>query len=420
MPREGQPETPLPAVTREAAVEPLQELLRRTHLSAPSDVAAVVAEQAAGMGAADVALYLVDYELATLIPLATALADDREPLSVAGTIAGRAYSATSILRAPAEQPGQQQLWIPLLDGSERLGVIAMTFADELLTEGLVATCERYAHAVAMIIATKGAYGDAFEVTRRRRPMTIASELAWALAPPLVFATEDLALAGMLEPCYDNGGDALDYAVNGRVLHLAVFDAMGHGLAAAGVAAFAVAAYRHSRRTGNDLLATHAAMDEAVGQQFPGRRFVTAIIAQLDLGTGRLDWVSAGHPPPLILRGGRRVRELRAAGTLPLGIDISGAPATVFSESLEPGDMLLVYTDGLTDARDSEGKMFELDALSQFIEREAAAGQTAPELLRRLRHAILGRERADLRDDATALLVEWRRGSELNLVPQTVV
>lgn len=61
----------------------------------------------------------------------------------------------------------------------------------------------------MLIATKSAYGDAFEVTRRQRPMTIASELLWQLAPPLVFATDRLVLAGMLEPCYDNGGDALD-------------------------------------------------------------------------------------------------------------------------------------------------------------------------------------------------------------------
>jgi hypothetical protein len=92
----------------------------------------------------------------------------------------------------------------------------------------------------MLIATKAAYGDTFEVTRRREQMTIASELLWQLAPPLVFATDRLVLAGLLEPCYDNGGDALDY--NDGVLHVGIFDAMGHGLAAAGVAAFALLAY----------------------------------------------------------------------------------------------------------------------------------------------------------------------------------
>ena len=111
-------------------------------------------------------------------------------------------------------------------------------------------------------------------------MTIASELLWQLAPPLVFATDRLVVAGMLEPCYDNGGDALDYAVNDGVLHVGVFDAMGHGLAAAGVAAFALSAYRHSRRRGFGLLETYAAMDDAVGEQFPDERYVTAVIAQL--------------------------------------------------------------------------------------------------------------------------------------------
>lgn len=65
-------------------------------------------------------------------------------------------------------------------------------------------------------------------------------------------------------------------------------------------------------------------------------------------------------------------------------------------------------------------MFTIERLSEFIEREAAAGQTAPETLRRLRHAIIGREGTALRDDATALLLEWRGDREADLMPQTVL
>jgi serine phosphatase RsbU (regulator of sigma subunit) len=251
-------------------------------------------------------------------------------------------------------------------------------------------------------------------------MTIASELVWSLAPPLVFATDDLTVSGMLEPAYDNGGDTFDYAVNDDVLHLGVFDAMGHGLAAAGVAAFALAAYRHSRRGGSDLPETYAAMDHAVGQQFPDSRFVTAVIAQLDLVSGRLRWIRAGHPPPLLIRGGRRARTLETRSLPPLGIDVPHADPAVGVESLEPGDLLLFYTDGLTEARTPGGGQLTLEGVSELIEREASAGQAAPETLRRIRHAILDGERAELRDDATALLVEWRRGSERTLMPQTVL
>jgi len=315
--------------------------------------------------------------------------------------------------------GVQTCALPILDGTDRLGVLGMSFQRPLLPDALVEACERLAHLAAMLVIAKGAYGDVFEIVRRREPMTIASELAWSLAPPTVFATDDLSLGIMLEPCYDNGGDAVDYATDDRVLHVGIFDAMGHGLAAAGVAAFAVSAYRHSRRGGRDLLETHAAMDDAVGQQFPDRRFVTAMIAQLDLDSGRLQWLSAGHPTPLVIRNGRNARSLQTRPSPPLGVNLKGAPATVAEESLEPGDMLLLYTDGLSEARRPGGELFTVERLGEFIERQAAGGQPAPETLRRLREAIIDRGEGALRDDATALLVEWRRGSERSLLPDTV-
>jgi len=406
--------------TDRAALELLHELLRRSHLSTPSDLAQAVAEVAASIGASEVTVYLVDYEQAVLVPVSARDGSEDAPVPVTGTIAGRAFSSTTILKADGSHPGARRVWLPLLDGTERVGVMSMSFEEPDISDALLTGLERYAHLVAMLIVTKSAYGDAFESVRRRKPMTLASELAWALAPPLVFATDDVVVAGMLEPAYDNGGDAFDYAVNGRVLHLGIFDAMGHGLPAAGVAAFAVSAYRHSRRAGLDLLETHAAMDHAVGEQFPDRRFVTALIAQLDLDRGRLTWVSAGHPPPLLLREGRRTQTLPTKPVPPLGVKLDAGAPTMATEFLEPGDHLLFYSDGLIEARGPDGTMFTLEDMSQFIEREAAAGQIAPETMRRIRHAIIGRERAELRDDATALLIEWRSGSERRLLPQTIL
>jgi len=390
-----------------SVADTLNELLRRTYLSAPSDLAAVIAEQARPLGAHDVVLYLIDYEQRTLVPLGDPAHGDLGTLSVEGTIAGRAFRTTSVLRSSSEGAEGERLWLPLLDGTERLGVIQMAFDHGPIPERTAMVCERYAHLTAMLIATKAAYGDTFEVPRRRQPMTIASELLWQLAPPLVFATDRLVLAGMLEPCYDNGGDALDYAVNDGVLHVGIF-----------VAAFALSAYRHSRRRGYGLLETYGSMDAAVRDQFPGDRYVTAVIAQLDLETGRLTWVSAGHPPPLVIRHARLTRTLSAPPAAPLGIPLEGPPAELADESLEPGDLLLLYTDGLTEARQRNGEMFTVPGLGEFVEREAAAGQTAPETLRRLRQAIVERQAEELKDDATAVLVEWRRGGEADLLPPT--
>ena len=205
------------------------------------------------------------------------------PLSVAGTVAGRAFSTTTILRSSSEEARGQRLWLPLLDGTERLGVIGMSFESEAVSEATALVCERYAHLAAMLIATKTRTGTPSRRLAAGEPMTIASELLWQLAPPLVFATDRLVVAGMLEPCYDNGGDAFDYAVNDGVLHVGVFDAMGHGLAAAGVAAFALSAYRHSRRRGlRALWRPMPRWTTRSASSSPTSRIVTAVIAQLDL------------------------------------------------------------------------------------------------------------------------------------------
>jgi serine phosphatase RsbU (regulator of sigma subunit) len=95
------------------------------------------------------------------------------------------------------------------------------------------------------------------------------------------------------------------------------------------------------------------------------------------------------------------------------------PPAIARESLEPGDMLLAYTDGLTEARRPDGRLFTVERLGEFVERQAAAGRPAPETLRRLREAIISNREGTLLDDAAALLIEWRRGSERALLPQTV-
>lgn len=393
-------------------------LLRRTHMSSAADLAPAVAEEARAFGLERLVLYVVDYEQSVLIPVPAPDAEGRSPVRIEGTLAGRAYASSAIVAGHGAEDGGRTLWLPLLDGTDRIGALEAVFREPP-SEDTVRTCERYAHLVAMLVVSKSAYSDWFERLRRRAPMTAASELLWAVTPPLVLATDDLVVAAMLEPVHDMGGDAFDYALNGDVLHFAVFDAMGHGLAAAGVSAFALAAYRNIRRRGRDLVDTYAAIDAAIGEQYPTSRFVTAIIAELDVPTGHLRWISAGHPAPLVLRGGQVVKTLHVAPAPPAGMGLARRPPAEGQETLEPGDMVLLYTDGLTEARRPGGGFFTAERLGHFIEREAASGRPAPETLRRLREAIIGREEGALHDDATALLVEWRRGSERSLLPQTV-
>ena len=403
------------------AGEMLQEVLRRAHLAPAPELASMVAEEARRIGVEPLVLYLLDREQKLLVPVPVDGPEKREPIPIQGTVAGRTFISNSIIEL--DEDGDRRLWLPLLDGTERLGVTEMTFAGrpQPVTEPLLALCERFSHLIATLISNKDLYSDFFERLRRRRPMRMAGELLWDLLPPQVLATDDFVLAALLEPCYDMGGDAYDYAINDDgMLHLAVFDGMGHGLAAAGVTAFALSAYRHCRRAGARPAAMYRAVDAAVHDQFPTPRFVTALIAQLDVGTGRLRWISAGHPPPLLLRDGQLIGTLDVQPSPPLGLQLAEREPVQGEESLQPRDMVLIYSDGLTEARRPDGQLFTEDRLAEFVERQAANGLPAPETLRGLREAIIERGEGALRDDATALLVEWRRDTQAALLPRTVL
>jgi serine phosphatase RsbU (regulator of sigma subunit) len=90
----------------------------------------------------------------------------------------------------------------------------------------------------------------------------------------------------------------------------------------------------------------------------------------------------------------------------MGID-GGLPAHICHEQLEPGDRLLLYTDGVTEARDAGSREFGLDRFTDFIIRRHADGLPVPETLRMLMNTILDYHDGRLRDDATVLFCEWR-------------
>jgi len=387
---------------REVSPEPANDLLADAHFAVPDEVPGLLAKHARRLGALDATMFLVDFDQRLLVPLPRPGGPDREAVGVEGTLAGRAF-ATLSLQWNADRT---LLWLPMVEGNERLGVVGfeLTGDEDDEDDGFVDAAGRLTAQAAELVATKGAYGDFFELHRRIQPMSIASELAWQLLPPLTFGCDRAVISGALAPAYDLGGDTFDYGVDQEMARIAVFDAMGHGLEAGLLATVAVAAYRNSRRRRLKLADTVAAIDETIRVRFGPERFVTAVLGELDLGTGCFRWFRAGHPAPLLLRGSKIVKTLWGDHGLPLGL---GSPGEEAEESLEPGDQLVFFTDGVTEARSSDGTFFGIDRLADLVSRASAGGNPPPETLRRLVHSILDHQAGDLQDDATAVLVEWK-------------
>src|SRR4051812_14875472 len=282
----------------------LGSLLDRAHLMPARLVGPLVAQEIAAVGGTDVSIWLQDYDQRTLQPLTGAgLVGRTTP--IAGSWPGRAFTQDARIEE-ALPDGSVRLYMPMLDGSDRVGVLAFTLPGVDDNDRRLA--QRLAGLAADLIVTKSDYTTTFARVRTAAPMSLSAHLQWQTLPPLVMTTPDVALAGILEPAYDVGGDSFDYALDHHVLHLAVFDAMGHGLEAATMATIVVATYRHGRRSAASLPDLYVHMDDVLGASHPGR-FATAQVGRLDTVTGVLSWVNAGHPAPLLVRTDGAVSEL---------------------------------------------------------------------------------------------------------------
>ena len=376
--------------------------IRAMRQADPGDVSEMMASAAAELGAGDVVLYLVDFEQQVLEPLPDRashleLAHTEE---VGTTIAGRAFlqrKATS-----AERPDGVRLWVPIIEGSDATGVLALTVAEA--DDATMAACEDLGVLAGYLIATQARVTDLYNLYRRRRPMSLAASMQWDLLPPLTLASRGVTAAGMLEPAYEIGGDFFDYALNGATLEFALMDAMGHGLRSAILAGLAAGCYRHLRREGRRLDHIHRELDGVIAAQPGDAAFVTGNVGRLDLNTGNISWINAGHPLPMLVRHGQVIGTIDAPPALPWGLGPS--EAEIAAITLEPGDSILLYTDGVVEARGGRREGFGASRLADLVGQHASDQLPVGMIVRLVVRAVLDHHGDRLNDDATLLMIHW--------------
>jgi Stage II sporulation protein E (SpoIIE) len=386
-------------------------LVRAMRQADPADVPDMMMSAATELGGSDVVVYLVDFEHMVLEPLPDRSTHQEVTHSeeVSSTIAGRAFLQRRAVIAG--RPDGVRVWVPIVEGSDPTGVLALTIPKA--TDALLAVCEDLGVLAGYLIATQARVTDLYNLHRRRKAMSLPASMQWDLLPPLTLSSRQVVAAGMLEPAYEVGGDCFDYALNGMYLDLAVMDSMGHGLRSAMVAALAVGCYRHSRREGRTLEHIHHHLDATIAGECDGEAFVTGQIGRLDLNTGTLSWMNAGHPPPMLIRHGQVIGTLASPPALPWGLGPSEASLT--TASLEPGDSVLFYTDGVVEARGRQGEDFGPDRLADLVGQHASDQVSVPLIVRLIVGAVREHHRGHLQDDATVLLVHWP-GPALDVAP----
>jgi serine phosphatase RsbU (regulator of sigma subunit) len=268
------------------------------------------------------------------------------------------------------------LAVPLGVGANVFGII---YADSPLAEGRftedhLKVLTTLASVAAIRVENARLTEEQMERERLEREQQVASEIQQRFLPATAPVVAGYELQGISFPCYEIGGDYYDFIQrdDGRLV-VALGDVSGKGTAAALLMSSLHAAIHAQADIHNSLAKTIGAVNRYLVESIPANRFVTLFYAELDPKDGALAFLNAGHNPPLIVHAGGTMEQL-AAGGLPLGI-MSNADFREGRTQLHYGDVLVIYSDGVSEACNPAGEEFGPTRLYEVVARnmDASAG-----------------------------------------------
>lgn len=262
---------------------------------------------------------------------------------------------------------------PLLDGETALGLIVLESRAGVrqFSEADLELLVSLASVAALHLRNLELALEAAERRRLEEELALARRIQVALLPDRLPEVPGWELYGGNVPSRGVSGDYYEVVgrAEGRELVLVVADVSGKGMAASLLTASLQAFSAGPIEDGLPPDEISARLSRLLYRRTPPEKYVTAFLAVLEPASGRLAYTNAGHNPPLLVRAGGTVEELKATG-VPLGL-LPAAPFQAGEAFLHPGDLLVLYTDGIVEAADPEGEEYGLDRLKQVCLRHRA-------------------------------------------------
>lgn len=296
------------------------------------------------------------------------------------------------------------LCAPMMIGGAVVGVLYVDylFTHRSISEDDVRLVAQIARFAAIKLETTRLREEAIQKRIMDEELRTASSIQRRLLPPAPSGIEGYSFTGTNEPCRTVSGDYYDFAIrpDGKV-YFVIGDVSGKGVTAGLMMAGLQVAFRIFSKTDPDPSALVKQLNATLKENLPQSKFVTLFLGRLDTKTGAVEYVNAGHTPPLWLRRDGAV-ELSESDLL-LGV-ISRAEYVTRHLQLAPGDSLALFTDGVSEARDGEGVELGTPALATAL--KAMHGQPAAEIARTVRQRVIEHvgDSENLDDDVTLLVV----------------
>ncbi len=306
--------------------------------------------------------------------LAAEVLDDGEPIAFSAAAEGSGEAELGV----AVEPGQPCLMVPLRSAERVLGLVMLARrpggsafgAEEVKLVQLLSDLASVALTNRMLV------GEAEHTARLVRELELAAEIQQRLFPPQAARLGTLEIAARCRPVTQVGGDGfLQRRLAGGAMLLGVVDLTGHGI---GVALALAALYARLDALA-DAVETPARLLQLVNDQLTQGEFnwytmATAVIAFADPDTGRFAVATAAHPRAFVRRAGGRIEVLEESG-LPLGVR-SGERYPLQEGRLEAGDLLVLHSDGISEAVGEGSAPFGVDGLHRALAPGFASASAA--------------------------------------------
>jgi sigma-B regulation protein RsbU (phosphoserine phosphatase) len=295
--------------------------------------------------------------------------------------------------------------VPLWDNKEIIGII---YSDRIslmkpFTDEDLKLLTLLGNLAAVKIENSKSIEMSIEKEKMEKELSLAAEIQTDFLPKATPEFKGFDVSGYMTPCYQVGGDYYDYMpIGSDRLGITIADVSGKGVSASLLMASLRASLHSEVHLLYDMEKMTANLNDFIHKSSSINSFITFFFCELNMKSGKLKFINAGHNPPIVLDKKGNINRLESCG-LCLGMfpDVEYKAQTVV---LHPGDIILLFTDGITESRNKENKEFEEEKLVKFLKKKSKL--PAPELIKEIQKEVeTFTADTDQMDDQTVVVIK---------------